>query len=66
MCYVVDKSEEGVAAKCTEELSCISILRSVEKTVDHTGWKRRSLLRLELGSLPIHNRHLRVRSDMRI
>lgn len=66
MCYAVDKGEEGVAATCTEEFSCISLLRTVEKTVDHTGWKRPSLLGLDLGSLPIQNRHLAVRSDMRI
>jgi hypothetical protein len=66
MCYVVDKGKEGVAATCTEELSCISLLRTVEKTVDHTVRKRLSLLRLAMGSLPIQNRHLEVRSDMGI
>jgi hypothetical protein len=66
MCYVVDKGKEEIAATCTEEFSCISLLRTVEKTVDLTGWKRRSLLGLELDSLPIQNRHLAVRSDIRI
>jgi len=66
MCYVVDKGEEGIAATGTEELSCISLLRTVEKTVDHTGWKRRSLLGFKLGSLPIQKTHLAVRFDMRI
>jgi len=59
-CYVVDKGEEGAAT------SCISLLQTVEKTVDHTGWKRRGLLRLDLGSLPVQNRHLAVRSNMHI
>jgi hypothetical protein len=66
MCYVADKGEGELAAICTEELSCIPLLRAVEKNVDHTGWKRRSLLRLELGSLPVQNRNMAVRSDMHI
>jgi hypothetical protein len=66
MCYVVDKGEEVVAAICTEDLSCISLLRIVKETVDQTGWKRRSLLFLELSSLPIQNGHLAIRTDLRI
>jgi hypothetical protein len=31
MCCVVDKDEEGVAAICTEELYCISLLRTMGK-----------------------------------
>ena len=60
-CYVVDRGEEGVAATF-----CISLLQTVEKIVDHTGWERRGLLRLDLGTLPIQNRHLAVRADMSI